>query len=384
MSRVPVCTAGPFGHPEKRKLLRNHPVNLSGGQRPSRGTEPSWGSQRARVKRSGAWAAAEQEEGEGRERGAFTLTPHPSDEELLPPLPVCGGPGLRTEVNHPGQAATRRLHFLLLRRLSEISKQHLRKLQVPSEGPLATLPSAISPQTTALFQKACQFHPAPVPTRPHACTPRHTCTRFGGPQGPGGWGSAAVAAAEAPSRAAAVTGTGWGAGGDLYHTPASCETGARHEAGRSDPTPREMPPSPSTPHLGRLFPQREAATQARGCRAQGEPQVHRAARVRPCMGQGEDGLSPAHPTGPESRSEKRVSAPLHAARAVMGPERLVRAKDSRPLRKVSKASGLVSSGPRLTNSGPVSPEQPAGGRAGVPPTGSVPSLPHRTPHRNTC
>lgn len=55
-----------------------------------------------------------------RERGTFRLTLHPSGEELLPPLPVCGGLehvgalGSGQKSTIPGQAAIRCLPFLLL------------------------------------------------------------------------------------------------------------------------------------------------------------------------------------------------------------------------------------------------------------------------------
>lgn len=231
---------------------------------------------------------------------------------------------------------------------------------MPSQGPSAPLSSPHRPQ---LCSRKCVN--SILPPSPPNHTPAHPGTRVHALVGPRDQEAGGAQLLQLPRphpgmQLSLAQGGGQGRICTTRQQAVKLEPGTW--PGRSDPTSQEMPPSPSTPHLGRLFPQREATTQAWGCCVQGEPQVHRTACVRPCMGQGEDGLSPAYPTGPQSPGLRRgVSAPLQAARSVMDPERLqVSAKDSRPLRKASMASSLVSSGPHLTNPGLVSPEQPAG------------------------
>lgn len=133
----------------------------------------------------------------------------------------------------------------------------LRKLQEPSQGSVNLLSLPHLPhKSQLLFQRACQFHLGPTSPTRTTNTPRHTCTGFSGASGTA-WPptspyllpirrsrrNTAVVADDGPNpEAAAVTDMGGGWGEDVHHTPAVCETKARHVAELTPNSPGETHP----------------------------------------------------------------------------------------------------------------------------------------------
>lgn len=112
--------------------------------------------------------------------------------------------------------------------LSRSSQELLRKLRVPPKGQ-PPRPSPHKPQLCSRERADSLLSPGPHPERmpAHPGARAHTSV---GPQGPGDWGAQLLQLPRPHPWAAAVADVGGGCRGDLHHTPAGCETGARHAA----------------------------------------------------------------------------------------------------------------------------------------------------------